>query len=787
MALTPRTRVSGSSVLILAVLSLYGFFPSSQSPITLDVFLENCYGLTVIVNGYVGTSKGTIQALHWEWGDGASRDSWFPASHTYAAPGTYTIRVTAFCSTGQTLSKTLSVDVGSGAGGCLAPPPPSAGVVLLSECTDPCGDFSIGYGDILAARICTDARGAEYTFWMFVREAVPAQPDVYTAYIWLLDTDMDAFTGLQLGEAGSDFHVRLAYAPGDGWKGFIDILWGGVPGIGPTGTVTVEGNSVQIVIPRSAFEQSAPPPPGHLFLWIATTIAADNGQGDRVPDYPAAVVARDPQPVLPRVSFDRASYTVGETVTITVFDERYTGAPAISGLGKVLVLTDTNGTEVASWTTIPALSGRASEFRVAFKLPPGVAEGSVTATYTDPAFHARRATAVSAINSQTQRFSPPYILFPPNLHLVPGETSAVPLRVLDKHGNTVTGTVLFSNFDTTLISIAQDGYVTALRAEGPTEIGTWVVAHANGILVESTCIVRVLSRNPGTEFIWVAGQNTALYYPATVRGEDIGQHVSRFEIVKTNEYAYQIQRDLMGVQPFNGARQVFAVDFGETEAQRVCGISGNPVRLGWNMLGNEWQNCFLVPHVPPRSPQWGVFYHELSHNFTWASSTFARALGEVPHYSEGIATALGLTTIARIVENQAAYPLSLPTVTSLQDLLERDERFFLDELARWLARGAPFGEVNANIVDGIWLEHRGQRPGDFAERFFHPLQPRYSAQVSPILSQMRPGDEHTLFAALVSAAAGSDLSAVFVSSYNYPINMPLFRAAYDVFTAIMGG
>jgi len=680
------------------------------------------------------------------------------------------------------------VDVESPGSNCPTPPPPNKECVLLSDCSDACGDFGVRHGDILEARICNDASGANYIFWMFTREAVPTQPDIYTAFIWLLDTDMDEQTGHPLGDAGSDFHVRVAYSPGDQWKGFIDVTWGGIGGTGPVGTVSVVANTVQLVVPKSSFEGFAPPAPGRVFRWVATTIAADMGQGDRAPDHPSAVVAQDTEPGVPRVSFDQADYLAGDTLTITVTDEKYEGAAQISSTDNVLVLRDNNNAQLAAWTSLPVVPGKATEFCVSFVLPSGLPEGSLTSTYTDPGAPERSASAVSSVSSQPpQVYSPPYYVFPPNLHLTPGATSSVPLSVIDRYGKTVSSAnIVFDRYDGSLISISKDGYVTALRAESSTEIGTWVSAHVDGMRVESTAVVRVLSRSCGTEFVWVEGQNTALYYPANASGEDITTYVDRYEILKANEWAYLIQQELMDIEPFGGALQIFAVDFGEGEQQRVCGISGNPIRLGWNLSGETWQNCFLMLNLTPVLPQWGVFYHELGHNFTFASSTFNQAL-DVALYIEGIATALGLSTIARIIEDQAAYPLRGTTVASLQDLLERDENMFLDNLECWIGNGAIFSSLDPNIVDGIWLHYRNQRPGDFAARFFRPLQPRYSSQVAPILNQMNTGEQHTVFAALVSAAAGTDLSSIFMGTYNYPVNMPLFQIAYDIFTNIVDG
>jgi hypothetical protein len=176
------------------------------------------------------------------------------------------------------------------------------------------------------------------------------------------------------------------------------------------------------------------------------------------------------------------------------------------------------------------------------------------------------------------------------MHLVGDSTSAVPLHLRDAAGAPTPEALSFNPGDPTLISIAPSGYVTALRTEGPTEIGVWASATlaAAGRPAANTSVIRVLPQN-----------------------------------------------------------------YGVMEEGRVCGISGNPIRLGWNIEGNAWQNCFLVPFQQPRSPQWFVFHHELGHNFSWTSSLFARMLW-IGIYSEGLASTLALVSAAAGPVNEVA-------------------------------------------------------------------------------------------------------------------------------------
>ncbi|MEX0325589.1 MAG: immunoglobulin domain-containing protein [Puniceicoccaceae bacterium] len=80
--------------------------------VQIDMFLlqptyEPC-GLA-FVNGAISSPTEDITHIHWDWGDGQSSFSWFPASHVYEDNGAYTVTATAHTVAGFT--KTLTVDV----------------------------------------------------------------------------------------------------------------------------------------------------------------------------------------------------------------------------------------------------------------------------------------------------------------------------------------------------------------------------------------------------------------------------------------------------------------------------------------------------------------------------------------------------------------------------------------------------------------------------------------------------------------------------------------------------
>jgi PKD domain len=81
----------------------------------LELWPPTVSGLTATINGIVIVPpKAALTGIDWNWGDGtvASGCEYFPQSHTYAAPGTYTVTVTATGTKGFRLEKAEGVTVG---------------------------------------------------------------------------------------------------------------------------------------------------------------------------------------------------------------------------------------------------------------------------------------------------------------------------------------------------------------------------------------------------------------------------------------------------------------------------------------------------------------------------------------------------------------------------------------------------------------------------------------------------------------------------------------------------
>lgn len=371
-----------------------------------------------------------------------------------------------------------------------------------------------------------------------------------------------------------------------------------------------------------------------------------------------------------------------------------------------------------------------------------------------------------------------YVLKPYNLHLSLAGASTRQLNVYDENGVEITSGLSFFGYDSSLISVSSTGLVTALRAETPTEIGTWISASVAGQGVQNATVARVLYADYGIDFVERVGRDSVIYSPLEIDGENIDQYVEQYEMLTVMDYAYEIQQDLIHTSPFQRARQIYEVDFGESETGRVCGISGNPVRLGWNLNGSEWSNCFLVPFIPPRSPQWFVITHELGHNTSWPSGSFGNSIGPEWVYSEGIASYLAMVAIRRICDITLDYPIGQPAIDSLEGQRNGYASNFMNSFTNWMNDGAPFGDLDPNIVDAILLNLEGADPDVFADRFFNIFKPENQAGWQSILDRVTNSQRrHTVFAAACSAAAQQDLYDLFLNTYHYPLDTAFYDQA----------
>ena len=123
--LQTKTALTFASLFLVIVLSLSltihsanaaftaTIAPTTGCPPAISLSSPQVTGLTATVNG--GTSPcgtgTTITSISWDWGDGDTSSSFFPATHTYCATGMYNITATSHQSDGQTASTSASATV----------------------------------------------------------------------------------------------------------------------------------------------------------------------------------------------------------------------------------------------------------------------------------------------------------------------------------------------------------------------------------------------------------------------------------------------------------------------------------------------------------------------------------------------------------------------------------------------------------------------------------------------------------------------------------------------------
>lgn len=92
----------------------------SQSPnINLGLTMPDYGGCgTVSINGYVGTSRGSITRLLWNWADGTTSETWFTGRHNYPSNRCYLVQVTAYSNLGETRTESVVANVTTILPGC---------------------------------------------------------------------------------------------------------------------------------------------------------------------------------------------------------------------------------------------------------------------------------------------------------------------------------------------------------------------------------------------------------------------------------------------------------------------------------------------------------------------------------------------------------------------------------------------------------------------------------------------------------------------------------------------
>jgi hypothetical protein len=334
----------------------------------------------------------------------------------------------------------------------------------------------------------------------------------------------------------------------------------------------------------------------------------------------------------------------------------------------------------------------------------------------------------------------------------------------------------FENSMPDLVAVDEAGRLTALRAQTTIHETAYITVLVDGVAAPQQVIVRVSHRDPAIcsdQFATFEQGDVLFFVPPELGDVNLPEFLQDFDVVRATAYAYELGRQLMGTEPWNGASQYLVVEPGESEALRACGIAGNPLRLGYNFAQDtQLHNCI---RRPDGEPHWGVMWHEMGHNVAGASWKFwdlySPEYYDDPYYSEGLATVAALYSMRQIADDPSRFALGSAGRNSIasayEDAVFGAERF-RSALDAYEQNGAPFSEMDADVLDGIFIQLAEDYGWDAVARAFRIVHPDVD-DGGVIATANTEAKRHSVTVAALGAAVGQDLRARF-QAWHFPID-----------------
>jgi len=364
---------------------------------------------------------------------------------------------------------------------------------------------------------------------------------------------------------------------------------------------------------------------------------------------------------------------------------------------------------------------------------------------------------------------------PPLLMLSPAgpTTGQMTAEVLDQYGHLLSNDPYHLQFfgptDTSVASVDGNGVVTVHGV--PVEFGDtpYMSLAADGVASINATVVRSTTTNLGVAHRDYPSDHISFFLPESIEGINLDQITDTFDVVRATEVSYRLQALAVDGVPFGGGRQYLVLDVSDDQNTVPCGLSGNPVRLGWEYGDPLDNSCYIVNNPAHRVPQFFVIFHEVGHNFTWASGAFGTFVSASPDlgwvYSEGCAS-LGAMWSAWGIE---ACPgvVKLTGTDEVIAQLASQRAYFLSQLAAYQTAGANYSAIDPNVVDGILYELLDQ----FGVESWYDLFSLFAPVGEPLpCSVSGTAQQATLIAAAFSASTGQDLRTLFETDYGFPID-----------------
>ena len=404
----------------------------------------------------------------------------------------------------------------------------------------------------------------------------------------------------------------------------------------------------------------------------------------------------------------------------------------------------------------------------------GFAEADITATVSGIP-----GTAKAKVVAGHFRIEPPILLLSVNDQ----PTGQLTLDMANADGTPVdlTGRTISFYGGNTVAGVDNTGFVTAYQPPQSFSDTPYIYAKVDySIVSRNDAVIRVTSESLGLTPLRLDQSDISFVIPKQVGSYNYEQIFSDYDVSRITNLAYQVEFELTGSRPFKGDMQFLVNDPGhDADGTVPCGLAGNPIRLGTDVDESIHNSCLIVAYPPP-VPQWGVYFHEMGHNFNIASSRFLTFAwgGNVQNsnftYSEGLATAVGMY-VAQMMKGRASQ-YGIPT-DIIGTILSSVWRFGKtpDDLNAYVNNGAQYSQINPNVLDDIIMVLGGQYGYNTLYRFFSIFLPGDLPFPFTVNSDAK---QATFFVAAMSAATAHDLRARFHDTWGFPVDDTFYNEIF---------
>ncbi len=395
------------------------------------------------------------------------------------------------------------------------------------------------------------------------------------------------------------------------------------------------------------------------------------------------------------------------------------------------------------------------------------------------------AAAMSADTTQAM------IAVPEILVLSPGESATTAISVIDSLGATVTGTLTYSGFDTSLVDVSAEGIVSG-KAVDANGVGTTVFVSVDGTYIDRPVIVRLFDAPQIFNFETIVSEKNRITYPSSIDGIDVSAMMTDFDVLQVLDHVHTIEGNFVNTDPLAGNLQLITLEPQIAGPATICSNVGNHFRISWpEGTGTNLQNCFQTAFVAPYAPAWDLLFHEIGHEYHLSSPVFNRGISlESVLFYESLADLFFYAVTQELLGNPTAYPINEMARASLEAGQQSRLTAYENQADDWITEGARQEDLTRFILIGLVTKEIQRRPDEFYERLYYIFRPENEAALETVLQQVEANGSDgvtSFFVALLSATLQTDLSSVFGDDYGFIIDETLFNDGYTTMEAILQG